>query len=101
MIIVVGTGVLATSLLSSLAGGATNVLTGPGADGGAITVSLLLNIGLFWLGFRLATAREVTARGLFLGAMLAGVVWQILPPLRRYLVAHTPGPSSSQYSVFG
>ena len=101
MIIVVGTGVLATSLLSSLAAGATNILTGPGAYVGAIAVSLLLNIGLFWLGFRLATAREVTARELFLGAVLAAIVWQILQLLGSYLVAHTLARSSSLYGVFG
>jgi hypothetical protein len=43
---------------------------------GAIVVSLLLNIGLFWLGFRLATASVVTWKELFLGAVLAAIVWQ-------------------------
>jgi membrane protein len=101
MIIVVGTGILATSLLSGLAGGTAHVLTGAGAYVGAIAVSLLLNVGLFWLGFRLATAREVTARELFLGAVLAAVIWQILQLLGGYLIAHQLARSSSLYGVFG
>jgi membrane protein len=101
MIIVVGIGVLATSLLSGLAGGAAGVLTGAGAYAGAVAVSLLLNVGLFWLGFRLATAREVTTRELFLGAVLAAIVWQILQLLGGYLVAHELARSSSLYGVFG
>jgi membrane protein len=103
MIIVVGTGIIATTLLSGLAGGgaAASVLSGPGAYIGAIAVSLLLNIGLFWLGFRLATASEVTTRELFLGALLAAIVWQILQLLGGYLVAHSLSKSSSLYGVFG
>jgi membrane protein len=101
MIIVVGIGVLATTLLSGLAGGAAHVLTGAGAHVGAIAVSLLLNIAVVWLGFRLATAREVTARELFLGAVLAAIVWQALQLLGGYLVAHELARSSSLYGVFG
>ena len=101
MIVVVGTGILATTLLSGLAGGAASILTGPGAYVGAIAVSLVLNVGLFWLGFRLATASEVTARELLLGATLAAIVWQILQLPGGYLVAHVLARSSSLYGVFG
>ena len=102
MIVVVGTGIIATTLLSGLAGGAAaSVLSGPGAYIGAIAVSLLLNIGLFWLGFRLATASEVRRNELFLGAVLAAIVWQILQLLGGYLVAHSLAKSNSLYGVFG
>ena len=62
---------------------------------------LLLNIGLFWLGFRLATASEVTWKELFLGAVLAAIVWQILQLLGGYLVAHELSRSKSLYGIFG
>jgi membrane protein len=102
MIVVVGTGVIATTLLSGLAGGGAtaSVLGGPGAYVGAIVVSLLLNIGLFWFGFRLGTASEVKRNELFLGAVLAAIVWQILQVLGGYLVAHSVSKSSSVYGIF-
>ena len=66
----------------------------------AIAVSLLLNIGLFWFGFRLATASEVKRNELFLGAVLAAIIWQILQLLGGYLVAHSVSKSSSVYGIF-
>jgi membrane protein len=102
MIVVVGTGIIATTLLSGLAGGAAaSVLSGPAGYVGAIAVSLLLNIGLFWFGLRLATASEVKRNELFLAALLAAVVWQILQLLGGYLVAHDLSRSNSLYGVFG
>jgi membrane protein len=102
MIVVVGSGIIATTLLSGLAGGAAaSVLSGPAAYIGAIAVSLLLNIGLFWLGFRLATASDVRRNELFLGAVLAAIVWQILQLLGGYLVAHSLARSNSLYGIFG
>jgi len=102
MIVVVGTGIIATTLLSGLAGGAAaSVLPGPSARAGAIAVSLLLNIGLFWLGFRLATASEVGRNELLLGAVLAAIVWQLLQLLGGYLVSHDLSKSNSLYGVFG
>src|SRR5450759_2073374 len=49
LIAFVGTGEIATVILSGLAGGAGHVLTGIGAHIVAVAVSLALNIGLFWL----------------------------------------------------
>ena len=46
-----------TIALSSIAGG-TGHLGGVLAKVAAVAVSLLLNIVLFWLGFRIATARR-------------------------------------------
>jgi membrane protein len=101
LIVSVGLGVIATSLLSGLALGAGNALTGMGAYAGAVAISLVLNIGLFWLGFRLATAREVTTRELFPGALGSAVVWQVLQLVGGYIVGHELARSSSLYGVFG
>jgi YihY family inner membrane protein len=100
LIIVVGLGVIATSLLSGLAAGAGHSLTGAGGGVPAIAVSLLLNIGLFWLGFRLATASEVSARDLFPGALLAAIAWQILQLIGGYIIGHQITRSSSLYGAF-
>jgi len=97
---VIGPGILATIGLSSLAGGTGHVISGIFAHVLAVLVSLLLNIGLFWLGFRIATAKEVATRDLRLSAILAAVAWQILQVVGGYFVAHAVN-SNSAYGVFG
>jgi len=100
LILVIGPGILATIALSSLAGGTGHVVSGVFAHILTVAVSLLLNIGLFWLGFRIATAKEVATRNLRLSAILAAVAWQILQVLGGYFVAHAVN-SNSAYGVFG
>jgi YihY family inner membrane protein len=100
LILAVGIGLLATTVLSGLAGASASVLGGAAAQIGTVVVSLLLNIGVFWLGFRLAVEREIKARQMLPGAVLSAIVWQILQLFGTYLVAHTL-KSSSVYGVFG
>ena len=98
MILAVGIGLLATTLLSGLAG--AGVLGGTAAQVGTVAVSLVLNVGVFWLGFRLAVQPEIKARQMLPGAVLSAIVWQILQLLGTYLVSHTVSKSSSTYGVF-
>ena len=51
-------------------------------------MTLLFNIGLFWLAFRLAAAKVVTWRDLRLGAIMGGIVWQILQLVGGYYIGH-------------
>jgi hypothetical protein len=76
------------------------VLGGAAAQVGTVLVSLVLNVLVFWLGFRLAVEREIKARQMLPGAVLSAIVWQILQLFGTYLVAHTL-KSSSVYGVFG
>ncbi len=101
LIVFVGTGEIATVILSGIAGGAGHLLTGAGGHIGTVAVSLVLNIGLFWLAFRLGTARSVATRDLRLGAVLAAIAWQALQILGTYLVSHSVAKASSLYGVFG
>src|ERR1035438_3305159 len=101
MILAVGIGLLTTTLLSGLAGASASVLGGAASQSGAVAVSLVLNVGVFWLGFRLAVEREIKARQMLPGAVLSAIVWQILQLLGTYLVAHQVSKSSSVYGVFG
>jgi YihY family inner membrane protein len=100
LILAVGIGLLATTLLSGLAGASASVLGGVAAQIGTVVVSLLLNVGVFWLGFRLAVEREIKARQMLPGAVLSAIVWQILQLLGTYLVSHQVSKSSSVYGVF-
>jgi membrane protein len=100
LIVVIGPGMVATVVLSSLAGGTGHVISGTLATIAATAVSLLLNIGLFWLAFRLATSGSVATRDLRLSAILAAIAWQILQSFGGYFVAHQLA-NNSAYGVFG
>jgi membrane protein len=100
LIIVVGTGFILTTVLSGLAAGAGHVLNVAGQSIPAIAVSLLLNFGLFWLGFRLGTASEITWRQLWLGAAISAVIWQVLQFFGTRFVAHQIAHASPLYGTF-
>jgi membrane protein len=97
LICVIGPGQIVTIALSTIAGG-TGHLGGIGGQIAAIVVSLILNIGLFWLGFRIGTAAEVATRDLRLSAILAAIAWQILQLIGGEFVKHA---SNSAYGTFG
>lgn len=101
LIVVVGAGLVLTTFLSGLVGGAGHVLAGLLEHAGATAVSLLLNFGVFWLGFRLATVRRVRYHDLRVGAAIAAVVWQILQVAGGYVVSHQLQRSSELYGTFG
>jgi membrane protein len=100
LIVVIGTGLIGTTALSGLAGGAGEVLTGVGSALAALAISLGLNIGMFWLGFRLATVRDISWRQLLPGALAAALIWQVLQWAVSYLAAHQLGRASNLYGTF-
>jgi membrane protein len=101
LIIVVGVGQIFTALLTGVAGGLGHVLPGALAAAGTVALSFVANIGVFWLAFRLAAAREVSWRALRLGAVISAAFWQILLLLGGLIVAHLLEHSSALYGVFG
>jgi membrane protein len=101
LLLAIGLGLVVTSFLSGIAGGAGHLLTGFGAHLGAVAVSLTLNVGLFWLAFRLAVMRMVRWRNLWFGAVLAAVIWQVLQVTGGYVVTHQLHRSSTLYGTFG
>ena len=99
LLICFGLGIIATTSLSGLGGG-VNVL-GIGVRVAAVALALILNVGLFWLAFRLATAAEVASRDLRLGAFLTAIAWQVLQTFGSYLVAHQLRHATQVYGLFG
>jgi membrane protein len=99
LIAVMGPGLIATVTLSGLANG-IGELGGVGSEIVAAGVSLLLNMGLFWLGFRIATAKEVPSRDLRFSAILAATSWEILQLIGGYFISHQL-KSNSAYGAFG
>jgi membrane protein len=100
LIAIVGPCELATLVLSGLSGGAGHLLRGVAARAVAIAIALLLNVGVFWLSFRLATASQVGTRSLLPGAVIAATAWQALQVLGGYLVSHQLARYSALYGVF-
>ncbi len=100
LMFVIGLGFIVTTSLTTLAGGAGRVLTGAGAHILAVAVSLALNFGLFWLGFRLATARAVTWKQLWLGAAMSAIAWQVLLTFGGYFLSHQLAHASPLYGTF-
>jgi membrane protein len=102
LLLTVGLGVLATTVLSALSASAGSY----GADVGSglrtliSLASVLINSGLFLLAFKVATARDVTVRQIAVGALLAALAWQALQLLGTAYVGHVVKHASVTNSVF-
>jgi membrane protein len=101
LMLTVGIGLVLTTVLSGLAGGTGHVITGAAAHVGAIAVSLILNVGMFWLSFRIASAHKVPWRQLRTGAAIAAVFWQVLQVTGGYVISHQLHRASELYGTFG
>jgi YihY family inner membrane protein len=99
LLALLGGGALAATILASLA--TVGARFGPGWKIGSLALSTGLNIGLFWLGFRVLTAREVSWRQLRGGAIAAGILYELLQTLGGYYVGHTLKHASNLYGTFG
>jgi membrane protein len=97
LIIVIGVGFIATTVISGFAG---RVLSGTGSFVLFYAVSLVLNFGVFWLGFRLGTASEITWRQLWLGAAISAVFWQVLQAIGTTFVSRQIAHASPLYGTF-
>ena len=101
LVLLVGLGEIATSVLSSLISGG-HLLPGFVVAMLATLATLIVNIGLFWLAFRLATARTIRWRELRLGAIAGGCVWQALQLVGGFYIVHSLAHSRSLYGqTFG
>ena len=98
LLLVLGAGALATTIL----GGLATVGAGFGMTWkvGSVVLSTALNIGLFWVGFRVLTAREVSWRQLRGGAISAGVLYELLQTLGGYYVGHVVKDAGNVYGTF-
>jgi membrane protein len=100
MLIVIGAGLITTSTLSGVASSGADLLTGIGSAVLVLVLSLGLNIGMFWLGFRLAAVSEISWRRLLPGAVISALAWQVMQTIGGYLVTHQLARSSNLYGTF-
>jgi YihY family inner membrane protein len=76
-------------IVSTVAAGfVTAQTTGTVSLLGGIALALVFNLLLFFLAFRLLTAREVTTRALLPGVIVGAILWQLLQHVGGYYVAH-------------
>lgn len=98
LLVVLGGGVLATTVLAGL--GSFGASYGAAWKVGSIALSTALNFLLFWVGFRLLTARDVSWRQLRGGALAAAIAYEILQALGGYYVGHVVKGASQTYGTF-
>ena len=101
---VLGAGVLATTALSVLATTAQSFLgplqLGVVARIVVIGLSAVLDIALFMVAFRVLTTEELSLRDVAVGAVIAGVAWQVLQDAGGWYLGRKLGRSSQVYGTF-
>jgi YihY family inner membrane protein len=98
LLTVLGVSVVASTLLAALAtfGGLS-----ARSQVVAIASSVLVNAGVFVLGFRIATPRQIATRHLVPGALAGAVAWSVLQAAGGYLVGHQLRHAGELYGFFG
>ena len=97
LILVVGAGLLGSTVITGFA--TSEISFGSGTRLIGIALAMMLNAGVFALGFRLAV-RGVPMRSLLPGACLAAVGWQVLQLLGGLIVTRTIARASPVYGFF-
>jgi membrane protein len=102
LVVVLGIAVIVTTGLSGLTtgAGAFGASVAGGLRVAAVLLAALTNTALFMLAFRVLTAREIPTRELRLGAVVAGIGWQIVQLTGTYFVSHALKGARETYGVF-
>ncbi len=97
-----GVGVLVTTVASGLTTGAGSygATLGTGVKIAGIATVAVANVGLFMFAFRVLTASEIPTRCLRLGAVIAGLGWEVIQLVGTYYVSRLKGTQEA-YGVFG
>jgi membrane protein len=103
MLMTVGVGVLVSGGLSGLVTAAKPFGSdlGAGVRAAALVLSVGVNLALFFVAYRLLTARRLSIRQIAVGAVIAGAVWQIVQWLGTYYLGHMLRGASATYGLFG
>ncbi|MGF7233782.1 MAG: YihY/virulence factor BrkB family protein [Frankia sp.] len=103
LVLVFAAGVLATTVLSGVGSAADSygARVGVGLRVGLLVASVVVDLALFVVAFRLLTARDVTLRDLLPGAVLAAIAWQGLQSGGALYVGHTLKRTTDIYGLFG
>ena len=97
MMLVLGLFLLASTVLAGLV---TIGHHGAWAVVGAVVVSLVVNMGLFVVAFRLLTPKQIPWRDMVPGAIVGAAGWTVLQYLGGVLVEHSLRNTSKEYGTF-
>jgi YihY family inner membrane protein len=95
---VLGLGIVASTVVTGLG---TILNWGPFGSVLAAIPAALVNVGLFFLVFRVLSPTDIPGKDLIPGAVLGGFGWQVLQTVGINLVTHQLRHSSQVYGVFG
>jgi membrane protein len=97
MLAILGTLTVASTFMSGLASSG-----GPAALGATlgIAASVVLNLALFLLAYRVLTVRDLSWGEVFSGAAVAAVLWTAMQGLGGYYVTHQIKNASDVYGTF-
>jgi inner membrane protein YhjD len=96
MLLVLGVITIASAAAGSVGGGSDNWLLRIFG----IAMSVVLNLVLFLLAFRILTTEDVTWGDVFPGASVAAVAWTTLQAIGGYIVSHQLQGASNTYGTF-
>jgi membrane protein len=98
LLLLLGGATIATTILAGLS--TVDDKLGPLRAIGILSLSTSLNVGIFWIGFRVLTAREVSLRQLRSGAIAAGVLYTALQSIGAFYVGHVLHRATNTYGTF-
>jgi membrane protein len=98
MLVVLGSTVLASTFLTGLATLAN--ARGGGLRAWELALSLLLNLALFLLTFRVLTRLKLHWRDVLPGAITAALLWTLLQALGSFYVGYTINGATNVYGTF-
>jgi YihY family inner membrane protein len=96
MLVVLGVITIASAAAGSVGSGSDSWLLGIAG----IAISIMLNMIMFLLAFRILTTENVTWGDVFPGASVAAVWWTVLQALGGYIVSHQLQGASDTYGTF-
>ena len=96
MLLVLGVITVASAAAGSVGAGSDSWLLGIAG----IAISVLLNLVLFLLAFRILTTEDVTWGDVFPGALIAALAWTALQAVGGYIVSHQLQGASDTYGTF-
>ena len=96
MLVVLGVITIASAAAGSVGAGSDSWLLGIAG----IAISIMLNMIMFLLAFRILTTENVTWGDVFPGASVAALWWTVLQALGGYIVSHQLQGASDTYGTF-
>ncbi|HEV7208351.1 MAG TPA: YihY/virulence factor BrkB family protein [Mycobacteriales bacterium] len=102
LLLLLGGGVIVTTALSAVfsLGDHLDLFLGTGWRIAAFLLSLACNVALFTGAFQLLTARDLRAREVVTGGLLAGAAWQGLQSLGTLFLSHQLVRANELYGTF-